>query len=168
MMRKASRALDAPKPTRLVPAVAILTFLWVVMPRRAYALSQATDSQTPKSETPQTFAVGGAPIAVAFDGTDIWVANLLDNTVTKLRSSDGSKLGTFVVGTHPSGLCSEGANIWVANSDAGNVTKLRASDGTVVGTFAVGSRPSGILCNGTNIWVANGGSNNVTKLRASD
>ncbi len=31
-----------------------------------------------------TFAVGNGPVNVAFDGANIWVANFLGNTVSKL------------------------------------------------------------------------------------
>src|ERR1700736_3546180 len=60
------------------------------------------------------FPVGSNPIGVAFDGANIWVANFSDNTVTKLRASDGSNLGTFAVGNFPVGVAFDGANIWVA------------------------------------------------------
>src|ERR1700736_1837248 len=43
------------------------------------------------------FAAGTGPIGVAFDGANIWVADLGGNTVSKLRASDGSTLGTFAV-----------------------------------------------------------------------
>lgn len=36
-----------------------------------------------------------SPIGVVCDGTNIWVANGLSNTVMKLRASDGAVLGTF-------------------------------------------------------------------------
>jgi hypothetical protein len=34
-------------------------------------------------------------LGLAFDRANIWVANNLDNAVTKLRASDGLALGTF-------------------------------------------------------------------------
>src|SRR5690348_1190797 len=46
-----------------------------------------------------SFSVGRSPVGVAFDGANIWVASGRDNTVTKLRASDGFTLGTFAVGT---------------------------------------------------------------------
>jgi DNA-binding beta-propeller fold protein YncE len=36
-----------------------------------------------------TFPVGNAPAGIAFDGANIWVANL-SNSVTKLRASEGT------------------------------------------------------------------------------
>jgi DNA-binding beta-propeller fold protein YncE len=70
-----------------------------------------------------TFAVGTNPIAVAFDGANIWVANFGGN-VTKLRASDGTVLGTFAVGTNPFGVAFDGANIWVTNQGSSTVSKL--------------------------------------------
>jgi DNA-binding beta-propeller fold protein YncE len=52
------------------------------------------------------------------------VANFWDDTVTKLRASDGSELGTFNVGGGPVGLAFDGANIWVTNGYDDNVMKL--------------------------------------------
>ncbi len=71
-----------------------------------------------------SFAVGTGPIGVAFDGANIWVANLSSNNVTKLRASDGTTLGTFAVGTSPHGVAFDGANIWVANDSSNTVSKL--------------------------------------------
>lgn len=117
----------------------------------------------------QRIATGGGPTGIAFDGTNIWVANGGTNNVTKIRASDGAVQGLFAAGAFPQAVEFDGSNIWVVNG-TGSVTKLRASDGACVGTcnFAVGFAPSGIAFDGANIWVANTNSNNVTKLRASD
>ncbi|MCH7884361.1 MAG: hypothetical protein IIC01_03840 [Planctomycetes bacterium] len=68
------------------------------------------------NESGVTFNVGSSPGGVAFDGANIWVANLVSNTVTKLRASDGAVLGTFSVGIGPIGVAFDGANIWVVNA----------------------------------------------------
>ena len=49
----------------------------------------------------QSFPVGDGPSGLAFDGANIWVTETYDDTVTKLRASDGALLGTFPVGTEP-------------------------------------------------------------------
>ncbi len=119
------------------------------------------------NQQPVTFKVRIAPSAIAFDGANIWVTGH-DNTVTKVRASDGTNLGAFSVGNSPDGVAYDGANIWVANKSDNTVTKLRASDGTNLGTFSVGNSPDGVAYDGANIWVANKSDNTVTKLRASD
>jgi DNA-binding beta-propeller fold protein YncE len=102
---------------------------------------------------------------VAFDGTNIWVANDDSNNVTKLRASDGTMLGTFGAGSGPLEVAFDGANIWMTNAfGTSAVIKLRASDGTMLATFSVGPNPLGIAFDGVNIWVANNNTNTVSKL----
>jgi len=117
---------------------------------------------------PITFSVGNDPEGLAFDGDHIWVASFMDDTVTKLRASDGAVIGTYNVGNAPRGVCFDGKYIWTANSGSDSVTKLRASDGVSVGTYSVDSNPVGIAFDGANIWVTSLFSSTVTKLRASD
>jgi hypothetical protein len=108
------------------------------------------------------------PQGIAFDGGHLWIASCCNNSVYKLRASDGAKLGSFTVGVGAEGVAFDGSNIWVANVASGTVTKLRASDGANQGTFTAGTGPRRLAFDGSNIWVANNGSGNVTKLRASD
>src|SRR5437868_475741 len=49
----------------------------------------------------QDFAVGTGPQGVAFDGTNLWVANSCSNDVAKLKGSDGALLGTVALCSHP-------------------------------------------------------------------
>ena len=71
-----------------------------------------------------TFAVGSSPQFIAFDGTSLWVTNLGNNNVTKLRDCDGAVLGTFPAGDAPVGIAFDGANVWIANNIDGSVSKL--------------------------------------------
>ena len=76
------------------------------------------------SEAGNFFSVGDGPRGICFDGANIWVANHSDDTVTKLKASDGSTVGTYSVGNIPWDICFDGANIWVTNLLGDNVTKL--------------------------------------------
>jgi hypothetical protein len=120
---------------------------------------------------PAMYGVGLAPEGVAFDGSNIWVANHDGNSVTKLLASTGAVVGTYGVGSGPVSVAFDGTNIWVANygnhGDGNTVTKLLASTGAVVGTYAANNGPASIAFDGTNIWVANYVENGVTKLLAS-
>jgi hypothetical protein len=115
-----------------------------------------------------SFPAGNFPAGLAFDGENMWVVNNGDDTVTKLRASDGAILGTFPVGSKPSDAVFDGANLWVTNSQSASVTKLRASDGTALGTFPVGNQPAGAAFDGSNIWVVNNTDSTLTELRAND
>jgi len=114
-----------------------------------------------------SFQVGSVPVAVAFDGSSIWVANESNGgpgTVTKLRASDGGSLGTFNVGISPRGIAFDGAAVWVVNRIDDTITKLRPSDGSNLGTFATGKVPIGAAFDGANIWVANALDDTASKL----
>ncbi|MBZ5634919.1 MAG: hypothetical protein LAO55_17495 [Acidobacteriia bacterium] len=157
-------SIAANTPTCVGRAVTVTTGTEVVTLNNGFSVS--TNAGIGSSVE---FPVGSFPDGVRFDGTNIWVANLISNNVTKLRPSDGSVLGTFAAGSKPYEIAFDGANIWVTNNVVnGTVTKLRASDGALLGTFTVGVGPEGLTFDGANIWVANRGSNSVTKLRASD
>ena len=120
------------------------------------------------ANTTTSFKVGKEPYGVAFDGQNIWTANSGDGTLTKLRASDGERLGEFVCGAGY-GVAFDGANIWATRID-NKVVKVRASDGKVLGIYDAGTSPFWLAFDGANIWVANFGvgTGSVTELRASD
>ena len=91
----------------------------------------------------------------------MWVSNGEDNSVRKIRTSDGVMVGSVPVGVSPKNIAFDGANIWVTNGSH-SVTKLRASDGATLGTFSVSEAGGSIAFDGANIWVTSG--NTVTKL----
>lgn len=116
-----------------------------------------------------SFATGTNPVSAAFDGANIWVANLNSFNVTKIRASDGTILGSFPIsgGGNPNSIAFDGASIWVStNGNGSNLFRLRASDGANLGTFSFAGGTGGVTFDGSNIWVTNG--SNVVKLRASD
>ena len=113
-------------------------------------------------------AVGSGPFSIAFDGAHIWVTNLLGNSVTKLRPSDGFILGTFPAGPLPGDVTFDGTNVWVASISSPSVTKVRASDGANLGTFATDGSPVALAFDGSSIWAVNFLDGRLTKLRASD
>ena len=120
-----------------------------------------------KAQTSVSYPVGTGPIGVVFDGANIWAANYIGGTVTKLLASTGATMGTYPVAAGPSGVVFDGANIWVSNNSGNTVTKLLASTGAAVGTYPVGSNPEGVAFDGKNIWVASYTGYTVTKLLAS-
>jgi len=137
----------------------------------ANALRAAQKRWYPVNGASAGFPSGVDPMALAFDGASMWVANYGAGTVAKLRASDGQNLGSFPVGRGPLALAFDGANVWVANQLDGTVSKLRASDGLLLGTFPAGVRPTAMAFDGAFLWVASevhGPGNPLQKLRPSD
>ena len=67
-----------------------------------------------------TFGTGTGPSGLAFDGTNIWIANSNSNNVTKLRATDGANLGTFGTGANPLAVAFDGSSIYTANLNGGD------------------------------------------------
>jgi YVTN family beta-propeller protein len=89
---------------------------------------------------------------VAFDGTNVWVTNSHDGTVSKINAITGSTT-TVSVGLYPFGVAFDGSSIWVANRDSKTLSKINPSTNAVT-TVALGSDadPYAVLFDGTNIW----------------
>src|SRR6202008_2208694 len=104
------------------------------------------------------------PEAATFDGTYLWVATQFNDSVTRIRGSDGLIAGTFAVGKRPVALLAAAGSVWVANLLSDNVMKLNPSTGAVSATYVVGDGPGGLAFDGTNLWIANREGNSVTKL----
>jgi hypothetical protein len=143
--------------------------MWVVSGLQLF--SSITKLRASDGANLGTFTAGTErPLAIAFDGANMWVSNGEDNSVRKIRTSDGAMVGSVSIAFSPRGIAFDGANMWFTHN-ANSVTKVRANDGATLGVFSAGSAtsgPSGIAFDGANIWVTNSGNNTVTKLRASD
>jgi hypothetical protein len=70
-----------------------------------------------------SYPVGPLPQAVLFDGSNIWVASAVNQTLTKLRANDGSLVGSFPSGADPVALAFDGISTWVANRSTKTVSR---------------------------------------------
>ena len=74
---------------------------------------------------PATIAVGDGPRGIAFDGTNIWVANSDDNTVSKIDPTTNTVTATIStgVGSGPWDFAYDGTSVWVTQQN-GSVSKI--------------------------------------------
>ena len=72
-------------------------------------------------DTIGTYAVN-SPASKEFDGTDMWICNLYESTVTRMNLA-GSIVATYPVGGAPRDLAFDGSNMWIISAD-GKVTKI--------------------------------------------
>jgi sugar lactone lactonase YvrE len=113
-----------------------------------------------------TLILNGRPTNMDIDPSgNVWVANRLTETVTKL-SSTGVTLGTYSAGGgahYGMGIDSDG-NVWVTNyyTNGGAVTEI-GPDGTELKSYSVDTIPIGIAIDAAgNVWTTYG--DGVTKL----
>ena len=109
------------------------------------------------------------PKAIAFDNTNMWVANYNYNgsngSVSKVNVTSGVVISDLAItGWHPWGIAIDSSNnAWVTNAGGNTVTKISPA-GTILGTYSVGQNPEHIAFDGTNMWTANYLDNTVTKM----
>jgi hypothetical protein len=106
-----------------------------------------------------TTDVGNAPQLVASDGADLWVANSLGDSVSRVRASDGELLGTWTGATRAWGVLVAMGRVFVTGSTSpGRLYRIDPSDPAgAVATLssALGNAPKGIAFDGQRIWTAN-------------
>jgi YVTN family beta-propeller protein len=105
--------------------------------------------------------VGTSPIALAFDGSSIWVANRVDGRVQKINPATGVAGPPITVGSFPYSLAYDGSNMWVANRSSGTVQKINPLNGAVGVPITVGVGPIALAFDGSNLWVVNDNNGNI-------
>jgi hypothetical protein len=125
-------------------------------------------TQPPGAVTVATTDLGNGAYGIAFDGTNIWTANVgFPGSVSIITPQSPYTVTTITTGfTNPIGILYDGANIWVTDETAGKLFKLDPT-GTIVQTVTVGSFPEHPAFEGTNIWVPNQTSNSISVVQAS-
>lgn len=110
--------------------------------------------------------VGHSPEGIWSDGSNVWVSNHDDNTVSMINATSKAVISTIPVGTGPDGIMSDGTHVWIANLNSNSITELSAASGSPVATISDGSfnQPVAVSSDGTDVWVANEGGNSVSKL----
>jgi DNA-binding beta-propeller fold protein YncE len=109
-----------------------------------------------------SLANGSSPRLMASDGSDIWVANTGNGTVSRVRASDGALLGTWTGATGVFDVLVMPNLIWLTGQTSpGNIYGIdpRQPPGPVI-TFSLpglGAYPTGIATDGQYIWTANFG-----------
>ena len=112
----------------------------------------------------QTISVGHAPAGLAFDGSNVWVANDGANTVQKIPISTRVPGPPIAVGSEPYALAFDGTNVWVDNEIDGTLQKIPAATGVPGPPIHVGHSPEALVFDGANIWVANTSDATVQKI----
>lgn len=107
--------------------------------------------------------VGGFPSLLASDGADLWVADSVSETVSRVRASDGRLLDTWTGAADAAGVLVGPLGSVFATGEIGFVGQLYrinpAQPAGAVTTVAsnVGIKPAGIAFDGARIWTANTG-----------
>jgi YVTN family beta-propeller protein len=96
------------------------------------------------------------PDAVAVAEGTVWVANQLDDSVTRVDARSGRVSPTIDVGHEPVALAASDGVVWVANRLDGTVSRIDARTNQVTATVAVGDAAEDVAVGAGAVWVATG------------
>jgi hypothetical protein len=112
--------------------------------------------------------VGVNPRLIKSDGRDVWVPNSGDDTVTRVKGSDGDILGTWTGATKAVATLIARGKVFVAGgSTPGSLYSIdpQQPPGAVdVITNSLGNLPTAIAYDGQHIWTANATSISIVTL----
>jgi YVTN family beta-propeller protein len=109
--------------------------------------------------------VGRGAASLALDGSSIWVANSISNTVSRLTSSSGlHTAATVPVGHHPYGVAVGSRSVWVTNVADGTVSRIDPRSNRVTATIPVGRAPYGVTTERHGVSVAVLGSGTLVRI----
>ena len=122
----------------------------------------------PETHTVQTIDVGEGPEGVAVSGQDVWVANSLDGTVSRVSAQTDHETTHYAVGNSPTGVAVGKGSVWVANAGDGTVTRLNAQSGDLVDTIDLHAPVHGIAYGAGSLWVTDPVGNAVIRVPVSE
>jgi serine/threonine protein kinase/streptogramin lyase len=110
-----------------------------------------------------TYAVGDSPRTIVHDGTAVWIANGLDNSLSRLNASGctsspascGQALGTYPVDDLPVGLAHDGQSLWVVSSLHRVLTQVDPQTGQVQNVFSLPNTPTTVIFAHDALWIVN-------------
>ena len=115
--------------------------------------------------------VGSEPYLLQSDGADVWAANSVGNTVSRVRGSDGKVLDTWTGANSAVGVLVAMGRVFVTGfTTPGKLYMIdpRAAAGAVTTVASnLGDFPLGIAFGGDRLWVANGSSVSIITPKSS-
>ena len=98
--------------------------------------------------------VGSGPAGIAVTPGAVWVANSLDQTVSKIDPASGTVTATIGVGDGPSGIVAAKDGVWVSDEFDATLRRIDPQTARVDRTVHLGSSPRGMAVAGSGVWIA--------------
>lgn len=116
----------------------------------------------------QSVPLGQNPWFPAFDGTNIWVPNLVSNDVTVIRASTGAVVATLTGNglDEPHTAAFDGERMLVTNTNGSSVSLWKSADLTPLGSIPLGQfiGPNWVCSDGINFWVTFRGTGQLARF----
>ena len=107
--------------------------------------------------------VGNQPSGIAVGAGATWVADEVDDTVSRIDSTGGVS-ATIPVGRGASGIAVGAGAVWVADTIDNTLVRIDPATNSVTTTIPVGPGPRGVAWGDDSVWVANSGDGTVSRI----
>jgi len=113
---------------------------------------------------------GPAPTGLAYDGTHLWVADQLSDTLYALDPETGAIVTSWPApGFVPMGMTWDGAHLWVIDQEEGRINALDVESGITVKSFeAPTPSPEGIAWDGAHLWLSDARADIICQISRED
>jgi YVTN family beta-propeller protein len=109
--------------------------------------------------------VGNSPSSIATGLGGVWIADDVDNTVSRIDPASANAVtATVPVGQGPAAVAAGEGAVWVANAQDDTVSRIDPRTAAVTETIPVGRHPTGIAAGGGAVWVANSLDSTVSRI----
>jgi serine/threonine protein kinase len=143
-------------PSAVLPEFADVAFglesLWIVN----RAGNEVIELDPATIQRQRSITVGKAPTAIAVSADSLWVANVEEDTVTRVQIPGRGQTPTLTqipVGDGPVDVAVGEGGVWVANGLDRTVTRIDPDTGEVVKTIGVGNEPRRVVAGEGSVWV---------------
>jgi ABC-type oligopeptide transport system substrate-binding subunit/class 3 adenylate cyclase/DNA-binding beta-propeller fold protein YncE len=107
--------------------------------------------------------VGDDPTSLVAAAGSVWVANVLDESVSRIQPP-ATVTSTTAVGSRPTAIAVGAGSLWVVDAGENAVRRLDAHTGSVLATITVGRNPIAVAASSDAVWVANSSDLSVTRI----
>lgn len=125
------------------------SFLWT-----ANAFAGTVTKVAPDGKVEADIPVGKGPLALAFDGSSLWIANKEGKSLVRMDPVAAQVAATVALAGEPLALIFDGRWLWVALGDLGQVVQIDPKTGTVGAQVDTRSDPSALAFDGESLWAA--------------
>lgn len=125
------------------------SFLWT-----ANAIAGTVTKVSPDGQVESDTPVGEGPLALAFDGSSLWIANKEGKSLVRMDPVTSQVAETIDLKGEPLALIFDGRSLWVALGDLGQIVQVDPNTGVVGKQVDTGADPSALIFDGESLWAA--------------
>jgi hypothetical protein len=159
---------DDGEASQFVDALYDGRWIWILSAGNSQILGFATDTEIDPQDPEFVIDLenGDAPVAMTFDGRDLWVAFHDSDEVARVDPLSGDVISLVDVGTEPVSILFDGMFVWTSNQLSGDLTRIDPHDPASAIDVALPKRavPGPLEFDGVHLWVLDAENERVLRV----